>query len=80
MKLNYSTPSQRNTTRSAPFLRVRENQATLLRATFPHYVRENQPFEEITTKREKTTDWMAERVGFEPTVEFPQHTLSKRAP
>src|SRR5713101_7286420 len=25
-------------------------------------------------------DWMAERVGFEPTVEFPQHTLSKRAP
>ena len=23
---------------------------------------------------------MAERVGFEPTVEFPQHTLSKRAP
>jgi len=25
-------------------------------------------------------DWLAERVGFEPTVEFPQHTLSKRAP
>jgi hypothetical protein len=25
-------------------------------------------------------DLMAERVGFEPTVEFPQHTLSKRAP
>ncbi len=23
---------------------------------------------------------VAERVGFEPTVEFPQHTLSKRAP
>ena len=23
---------------------------------------------------------MAERVGFEPTVGFPQHTLSKRAP
>ena len=23
---------------------------------------------------------MAERVGFEPTVEFPRHTLSKRAP
>src|SRR5438552_2870240 len=23
---------------------------------------------------------MAERVGFEPTVEFPLHTLSKRAP
>src|SRR6185436_20625225 len=25
-------------------------------------------------------DGMAERVGFEPTVEFPLHTLSKRAP
>jgi hypothetical protein len=23
---------------------------------------------------------LAERVGFEPTVEFPLHTLSKRAP
>jgi len=23
---------------------------------------------------------MAERVGFEPTVRFPAHTLSKRAP
>jgi len=23
---------------------------------------------------------VAERVGFEPTVEFPLHTLSKRAP
>jgi ATP-dependent exoDNAse (exonuclease V) beta subunit len=30
--------------------------------------------------REKFLDWLAERVGFEPTVEFPQHTLSKRAP
>jgi hypothetical protein len=27
-----------------------------------------------------TTLDMAERVGFEPTVEFPRHTLSKRAP
>ena len=26
------------------------------------------------------TTGMAERVGFEPTVEFPLHTLSKRAP
>jgi hypothetical protein len=26
------------------------------------------------------TKIMAERVGFEPTVEFPPHTLSKRAP
>jgi hypothetical protein len=30
--------------------------------------------------REYIADLMAERVGFEPTVEFPQHTLSKRAP
>ena len=28
----------------------------------------------------KGIEIMAERVGFEPTVEFPQHTLSKRAP
>jgi hypothetical protein len=27
-----------------------------------------------------SSEGMAERVGFEPTVEFPQHTLSKRAP
>jgi hypothetical protein len=25
-------------------------------------------------------EWLAERVGFEPTVRFPAHTLSKRAP
>jgi hypothetical protein len=31
--------------------------------------------------QEAALNWnMAERVGFEPTVEFPQHTLSKRAP
>ena len=29
---------------------------------------------------EHPRDWVAERVGFEPTVEFPLHTLSKRAP
>jgi hypothetical protein len=28
----------------------------------------------------KSQNCVAERVGFEPTVEFPQHTLSKRAP
>jgi hypothetical protein len=29
---------------------------------------------------EKDNDeWLAERVGFEPTVEFPQHPLSRRA-
>ena len=31
------------------------------------------------TKYKKIKE-VAERVGFEPTVEFPQHTLSKRAP
>jgi hypothetical protein len=30
--------------------------------------------------RKRRKNWMAERVGFEPTVEFPLHTLSKRAP
>src|SRR5262245_20540509 len=25
-------------------------------------------------------DWLAERVGFEPTIRFPVYTLSKRAP
>ena len=36
-----------------------------------------------TVQREflrSTRDFLAERVGFEPTVEFPLHTLSKRAP
>jgi hypothetical protein len=33
-----------------------------------------------SAKRQKRKAWLAERVGFEPTVEFPQHTLSKRAP
>ena len=28
----------------------------------------------------RRTSWMAEREGFEPSVEFPLHTLSKRAP
>jgi hypothetical protein len=32
----------------------------------------------LTNRNQKVK--MAERVGFEPTVEFPQHTLSKRAP
>ena len=29
---------------------------------------------------EHRRDWVAERAGFEPAVEFPLHTLSKRAP
>ncbi len=29
---------------------------------------------------ENKRDGMAEREGFEPSVEFPLHTLSKRAP
>jgi hypothetical protein len=33
----------------------------------------------IYCKRKKIKE-VAERVGFEPTVEFPRHTLSKRAP
>jgi hypothetical protein len=35
-----------------------------------------EPFDVIENKNEI----LAERVGFEPTVEFPRHTLSKRAP
>jgi hypothetical protein len=34
----------------------------------------------VQIETEKSAEVMAERVGFEPTVEFPQHTLSKRAP
>src|SRR6266446_2830308 len=30
-------------------------------------------------REKKQQDCMAERVGFEPTVEFPQHSLSRRA-
>ena len=36
------------------------------------------PFDVLSQGRE--TGKLAERVGFEPTVEFPLHTLSKRAP
>src|ERR1700747_1017055 len=34
----------------------------------------------ITTSKCQITKVMAERVGFEPTLEFPLNTLSKRAP
>jgi hypothetical protein len=36
--------------------------------------------EKRLAKNDAPEEEMAERVGFEPTVEFPQHTLSKRAP
>src|SRR5688572_5001427 len=36
------------------------------------------PLEPPPTERQRRK--VAERVGFEPTVEFPLHTLSKRAP
>jgi hypothetical protein len=42
--------------------------------------RENRFFGSIEYRRLQSKDLVAERVGFEPTVEFPQHTLSKRAP
>jgi hypothetical protein len=35
---------------------------------------------EFKGKKPQDHTEVAERVGFEPTVEFPQHTLSKRAP
>ncbi len=35
---------------------------------------------DTTYCKHKKIKEVAERVGFEPTVEFPQHTLSKRAP
>ena len=35
---------------------------------------------DTTAHKYKKINEVAERVGFEPTVEFPQHTLSKRAP
>jgi hypothetical protein len=73
-------PPQRNSTRLAPFLRNRENHANPQDATLPHYRRQNRCFERMHRGEQKAKDWMAERVGFEPTVEFPQHTLSKRAP
>ena len=41
---------------------------------------QNTGFSQNGRNIEEYQDWLAERVGFEPTVEFPQHTLSKRAP
>jgi hypothetical protein len=38
---------------------------------------EGADLDDARAKRERS---LAERVGFEPTVEFPLHTLSKRAP
>jgi hypothetical protein len=38
-----------------------------------------QRFSIAKTKFLRVADWLAERVGFEPTVEFPQHSLSRRA-
>ena len=48
--------------------------------SFARFGRQNRFSGQNATGREKRRDWLAERVGFEPTVEFPQHTLSKRAP
>ncbi len=38
-----------------------------------------QRFSIATTEFLCVADWLAERVGFEPTVGFPQHSLSRRA-
>ena len=69
--------------KDGPFARrlcICEKDTILVRVAFARYGRQNRSFEENATQREKRQDCMAERVGFEPTVEFPQHTLSKRAP
>src|SRR5580704_3749016 len=45
-----------------------------------HFARLSRYFGPKIAQRKDNNEWVAERVGFEPTVEFPQHTLSKRAP
>ena len=80
MKVHYLAPPQRNTAPLARRLGFPEKWTMLLPAIYAHCGRQNRSFEGNAIQREKQQDWMAERVGFEPTVEFPQHTLSKRAP
>src|ERR1700676_4965394 len=59
---------------------VREKETMPLRATFAHYGRQNRSFEGNATRRQKQQDWMAERVGFEPTSPvLPGYPLSRRA-
>jgi hypothetical protein len=66
--------------RLVPSYSAGENQVMGPGAEFPDYGPHNRTLEQIAGGERKVMDWLAERVGFEPTVEFPQHTLSKRAP
>ena len=80
MKLNCPLEEQRKTGPLLALLSHQEGKVCFRALQYTHLARQNRSFEGTATKREKRQDWMAERVGFEPTVEFPQHTLSKRAP
>src|SRR5580704_505325 len=42
---------------------------------FARFGRENRLSEQNATERQKTGDWLAEKIGFELAVEFPQHAF-----
>jgi hypothetical protein len=50
----------------------------LVSAIFARFGRQNRLFEQNATKREKTQDWLAERIGFELVVAFRWTPLSGR--
>jgi hypothetical protein len=45
-------------------------------AIFARFGRQNRVFGQNATEREKKPDWMAEKVGFERAVAFPQHSFA----
>ena len=42
---------------------------------FARFGRQNRVFGQNATEREKRRDWLAEKIGFELAVEFPQHAF-----
>src|SRR4029077_19095163 len=73
LKLNHSVGGQRNSSRSLPFSVSERETVSFNKCKSPHLALENRYFERKVVRRMTSADWVAERVGFEPTVEFPQH-------
>ena len=72
------------TTESPLGLRFSENNAAILKFRSPlpplEMALDIGLFGREMARRSAASAELAERVGFEPTVRFPAHTLSKRAP
>ena len=59
MKRHYDTPPQRKTAQFGPGLHVGENPTGRPRSRFPHYGPQIRSFEQETTRRKKSGDWLA---------------------